>query len=606
MRSLVKSWYIVGAMVILLGAIGACAGDDDETVAQQPQQPAPATAPAAAQTADNPAAAAAAVGLIKTTPGAAAPAAPSPQAAAQFAAFPQDGMPQYGGQHRISGGDYPSLGVMESVSGGLKLLISQMYDSLVAWDWSSGYTAYTAVAPGLAESWDVSSDGTVWTFHLREGVRFHDGTPFTSADVKVTYDHYTNPPLDAVPPGSAYVKPVVSSVETPDPQTVVIKLKGPNPVVLFNMANRWAPIVAKKNFDQGLEYFRRNANGTGAFTWRRDKFEPGISYLVERNNDYWREGLPYLDSVQWHVMRGTAVTIAAFETKRIDDATVRSESQSKALLDRYGTKLNLIRARGASSINYHLNTRIAPFDNPKVRQAIYLWVDREPFLAKVGNNVGYFAGWVNREVFNYGTTSAEILQSNLAWRSDKTEARKKAKELLAEAGYSDLSGITLQMVPWGTASSNNTKSAQILASQLEELGFKTRLDVSDGLTSLQQLAQGDFQVGTTGIPSPVFGAPDPHLNRVANTIGQFNFTGLEDPTWTKLLRNMNTVIDPQKRSDNFVEMDRYSQTGVLAAYPFYWTDTMRIRWNYLHGRKYQTFYGDPFDRVWVGQDAPGR
>jgi peptide/nickel transport system substrate-binding protein len=585
MRNFVMRWGAIGSVMFLVGILGACAGEDaaEETA---PAAAAPAAAaPAEAQTS----------GSSATKP-------TSTVAEEQFAVFPEDGMPQYGGQARLAGGNYKHLNIFDAIAGGYKHLGAQLYSTLVGWDWASGYTAFKKVGPELAKSWEVSADGTVWTFKLHENVKFHDGTPLTSADVKASLDHYRDPG-DAAPPGASSVRPYVESVETPDAYTVVVNLKAPVATILQNLGNSWAPIAAKKDLDKGVDWFRTNANGTGAFKWQADKFEVGSSYAMERNSDYYKEGLPYLDSIQFFALGRGAPLIAAFETKKIEDVTPASLTQADEILERYSGQMNMVRARGTGTNFYVLNTEMPPFDNEKVRQAVYLWLDRQEFLDKGGKSKGYLADWVNGEIFEYGSTSAEIQKSNIAYKPDKTEARKRAKELLKEAGWSDLSGVKLRVA---FRTNSRVTIAQIIAAQLKDMGFQTEVVVKEELGALLAMNKGDFNVGMSGFPSPFFGQPDYMFARGVSPTGQLHHSRIEDPDMQKRLSNIYNAVAPNKRKQLIDEMDQYLQTGKWPLAILYWTDTVVLRWNWYHGKKYQTTYDDPVDRVWLGSDAPGR
>ena len=589
MRILMKRWYILGAIVLLLGAIGACAGDDEEETTSSAAPGTTSQAAAQPSTAEP---------VDTSTP----QAPPKGAAEEQYAAFPEDGMPQYGGQARLSGGDYKHLNIFDAIAGGYKYIGAQMYSTLVGWDWASGYTAFRKLGPELAESWEVSADGTVWTFHLRENVRFHDGTPLTSADVKASLDHYRDPG-DATPPGTSSIRPFVDSIDAPDPYTVVVNLKAPTATILQNLANSWAPIAAKKDLERGLDWFATNANGTGAFKWNKEKFEAGISYLMERNDDYYKEGLPYMDSMQFFVLGRGAPVVAAFETKKIEDLSPSSLTQANEILERYKGQMNLLQARGTGTNYYVLNAANPPFDNPEVRQAIYLWVDRQEFLDKGGRSKGYLADWVNGEIFDYGSTSAEIQRDNIAYRSDKTEARKRAKELLAEAGWSDLSDVKLRVAYRTTG---RITLAQIIASQLDEMGFNTEVVLKEELGALQAMNRGEFNVGLSGFPSPFFGQPDYMFARGVSPTGQLHHSRIQDPNMEKRLQDIYTEVDSRERERLIDELDQFLQEGTWPLGLLYWTDAVTLRWNWYHGRKYQTTFDDPFDRTWLGLDAPGR
>ena len=571
----------------LLGV--ACAGDDDEE-------------PTSGATSSSEAAAAAA--STETTATSTAPAA-SDAAMEQFETFPGDGMPQYGGQLHVAGGNPNTLNYLDNAPATALGIATETHDTLVAWDWKQDRTRYTTPAPGLATSWDVSADGAVWTFHLREDVVWHDGTPFTSADVKATYDHFLNPG-DAGPPGRSYVEPFVESVDVPDPHTVVLNLKAPSPTLLINLATGWAVISAKHDVDKGMDWFKSNINGTGPFRWVPDEFVFDISYQFDRNDDYWAPGLPYLDSIKRFVLADTAANIAAFDTKRIDYTASATPDQVTDLLQRHENDLERI-AQPGIGLRYILwNTRIPPFDDARVRRAMYLWMDRQEFLDKSGNGRGYLGDWVHKETFvDYGTPIEELQRSNLAHNPDKTEARKQALELLADAGYTDLGSVKIDVMSRYTSGSS-LRGNQVLHSQLRGIGFDAELRTLERLAGVNALRSGEYQAAFYG-GAGAYLAPESVLNRYVAPSGQRNYTGIKDPIYDKILADINRTLDPQKRADLMSQMDTYLQQGTYSMHIMFYGQTVVMRWNYLNGQKYTEPFASRYnDRTWLTDDAPGK
>ena len=585
------------ALLLLVGMIGACSsGDDDEDSQQQP-------AAAASQTETG----ATATTATTTDTSMTTPAAPSAAAQEQFDVYPEDGMPQYGGQVRMVGGNASNLAYLMNVSSSTNNVTNKTYDRLVRFDWRDSLGQWSGIRPGLAESWETSGDGLTWTFNLRSGVTFHDGTPFTSEDVKTVYDYFLEPG-EFGPPGRSYIQPYISSIDAPDPQTIVLNLiaSTPGETLLNALAFGWVLIPPSEVLTgDGPESITTSAIGTGPYKFVEDKWERGIRMLLEANQDYWEEGIPFVDSILMFAFENTASQIAAFETKRIDDTRSASADQVKDLTSRYAdTRLSEFPGTGTSYI--HLNARIPPFDNVKVRQAMYLWLDRADFLDKVGGGRGFVGEWIFPGLHvGYGTSAEDLLANNLAWRSDKTEARKQALELLAEAGWSDLSSVKIQIVPQ-SPSGSNLRGNQILESQLKEMGFQTEITPMERVAADQAFRAGNFGAGFYGGGGQ---SPDPAstLNRYVASTGQRNYTGIVDPVFDKMLATFNSTPDPVKRSQIVAELDEYLQSGVWSMIPMYRSAVAWLRWDYLHGRFFMGSSLHTFDdRVWLGEDAPGR
>ena len=597
--SWMKTIVLGGALLLLVGAVGACSGGEGEEDAAMTDTGASAAAPT-----DTMAAATPSESMM-------AEEAPSAVAAEQAKLFPEDGTPQYGGILRLAHlGGPTTLSHIDHTTTYSMIAVNGIYETLVNLEWRADRNTYTSqVTEGIAKSWEVSADGSVWTFKLQPEARWHDGTPVTSADVKATYEHMITPG-DATPPGRSYTRPFIESITTPDAKTVVLNLKAPNPVLLNNLAVHWTMIVPKSGLDQGFNWFQTNVNGSGHFKWVPDKWERGISYQWVRNDDYWTEGIPYLDGKKVFVIEDRAAQIAAFETKRIDDTWQANPTQAQDLLTKYSDEMNLVKITGGFP-HVQINASRPPFDNPQVRRALYLWWDRQEFLDKVHEGAGRLVEWINPVYFKsptgegYGTAPEALVKNNIAWRPDKTEARKMAKEILAKEGLTDLSQITVRVVVAGT-SGQGLRAGQVLAGQLRELGFNDDLQAMERVAGFKAHQDGEFDILQRGGVAP-FPAPDGMLNRYVGPKGTRNYTRVEDPVYEAKLTELNGTIDAAKRAQLIDWFDQYLQQGTYPSQILYWFDYSIVRWDYNKGRKYLQPAGHmPDDHSWLGEDAPGR
>jgi peptide/nickel transport system substrate-binding protein len=168
----------------------------------------------------------------------------------------------------------------------------------------------TKITGDLAERWTVSADGRLYTFYLRKNVKWHDGQPLTSADVKVSLDRVLHPDFKSPRCGSM-LKPVVASVEAADPYTVQIHLKFAAAPFIEYVASAWCRIVAKHVLEKfANDLSRPEAQiGTGPFKFKR--WERGSVIEWEKNKDYFIPGLPYLDGVKQYVLVGFTTQLAA-------------------------------------------------------------------------------------------------------------------------------------------------------------------------------------------------------------------------------------------------------------------------------------------------------
>ncbi|MBM3368097.1 MAG: ABC transporter substrate-binding protein, partial [Betaproteobacteria bacterium] len=258
------------------------------------------------------------------------------------------------------------------------ILSTKIFESLLNWEGPE-----MKPAPGLAVSWTASADGLSHTFKLRSGVRWHDGQPFTSADVKFSVEDIVRPYHSR---GRAHFSDV-DAVETPDPLTVVFRLKAPVPFFIKAFQPSETPMLPKHKFAgidlkqstavRQSEALTRAPVGTGPF--RLKEWQRGSHVILERNPTYWREGRPYLDQVVLRVLPDGAARAIAVEKGEVDLAPMSALPEAE--MQRIG-KLPHIEtsARGAEAlgpINWlEVNLRDGPLADARVRQAISLSIDR--------------------------------------------------------------------------------------------------------------------------------------------------------------------------------------------------------------------------------------
>ena len=310
-----------------------------------------------------------------------------------------------------------------------------MFDNLIRRDpRDSGKT----IIPDLAHSWEIAKDGKTYTFHLREGVQFHDGAEFTSEDVKATYDRIAKPPAGVSIPRSTLFT-TVSEITAPDKKTVVFKLSEPRPAsfMMAAFASGWNVIVRKKTLEDNNYNLRRVVDipGTGPFKSVR-RVENEV-WVMEKNKDYWNKGLPYLDGIEfYHALPFSPELGSALLSNRVD----------------YGRIVDPVTARkakatpGMSSTSFYqsviqgtwVNNKKKPLDDPRVRRALHLVFDR-PVLIDVVKDVTpmMVGGFIYP--FSEFATPPEELAKRVGYQEDATAAIKEAKALLAAAGVTGAS-----------------------------------------------------------------------------------------------------------------------------------------------------------------------
>src|SRR5687767_4291818 len=209
----------------------------------------------------------------------------------------------------VIGADAPSLDPHQESTFANIQMVAPLYSTLLQIDPYS----YPKVIGDVATDWKISPDGLTYTFKIRPGIKFHDGSPLTAVDVKATYDKIVSPPE-----GTRSVRKVhytaIGSVEAPDPATVVFKLKFPSASLLTNLASPWNVIYPKKYLDKDPNHFKNNAVGSGPFKFKG--YTRGSTFEGERNPDYFVKDRPYLNGYKFFISTETAVRAAAVRSGR--------------------------------------------------------------------------------------------------------------------------------------------------------------------------------------------------------------------------------------------------------------------------------------------------
>ncbi|WP_226341184.1 ABC transporter substrate-binding protein [Gemmobacter serpentinus] len=364
----------------------------------------------------------------------------------------------------------------------------------------------SALVPGLAEKWEVSEDGLTYTFHLRQGVKFHDGAVLTADDVVYTFDRMLNPATKALNTdiltfiagaqdrldGKA---DSVSGLKALDDQTVQITLAQPYAAFLALLAAPGASIYNRAFTEAAGDQFGltpETTNGTGPFILR--DYTLNDSQMLEANEDYWR-GRAKVDRLLIRVVTDAETLRMLFESDEIDVFDLDYAPTQTPYF--YGSDQwkDLIRSGPRVGIYYYnINQAKKPFDDPRVRKAFQMAIDRQTILDK---NF-YGKGALENGVMPRGLTcyaEAAPIEYNPA----------KAKELLAEAGYPD--GVEIKLQQAANWSPRWSDMNQIIQAQIAEAGFKAQIVTTDEAAFMAARKVGETD-NYTQVWSADFNDPD--------------------------------------------------------------------------------------------------
>ncbi len=375
-------------------------------------------------------------------------------------------------------GEPRSLDPQKSVETLTFQVLKSVYDTLVEPDERG------IIVPALADSWSVSPDSLTWTFRLRRGVRFHNGQPLTSADVKATFDRFLS--MAAETPRAPELA-ALESVVVVNPETVQFRLSRPSAPFLALLASGWSAILPAPLIASGHD-FSTQPVGTGPFVF--SSWQRGKEIVLTRNPDYWLYGLPRLDVVHVRFIQEDMAKLAALQNGSI-----------QAVDALYGDALTAAQKVPSIKVQQKLSSMVMvlafncsrpPFTDARVRQAIALSLDKEAILQKA-----YSGGRVVGTLMDYGSPWYEDFTAVLPFDQDR------ARRLLAQAGYKSQRPLDLA-VPGNYEP--HVHAAEMIRDQLSRVGIDCRLRVlewGDWLSSVYNGGQFDMTViGQTGKLDP--------------------------------------------------------------------------------------------------------
>jgi ABC-type transport system substrate-binding protein len=415
-----------------------------------------------------------------------------------------------------------------------------MYDNLIRRDpRDSGQT----IVPDLAYKWEISPDGTSYTFYLRRGVKFHDGADFTAEDVHATFHRIIWPPKGVSIPRTPLFS-AVSDIVIVDPHTITFRLREPRPqsFMLGAFASGWNVIVRKKTLEDN-DYNLRNIPdypGTGPFrhVFRKDK----EIWVLERNPHYWNKGLPYLDRLEVY-------NLAAFSAE-LGSALLTGKVDYARLLDPVSAK-KVSETPGMTSTNFYqsviqavwVNTTKKPFDDPRVRRALHLALDRHVLVDVVKDVAPMMVGGFIYP-FSEFATSAEEMAKRLGYQRDPKASIQEARRLLREAGY----GNGLRNVDFVVREAATFKlwSVAIQAMLKEALNIDTNLRTVQVSVWFDEAYAGNFDLTIGAIVSTLMD-PSDYFNAWYGKDGPQNYSKWHNPAFQALLPQIDRELDPAKR-----------------------------------------------------------
>lgn len=331
----------------------------------------------------------------------------------------------------INSGDPPTYDCHQSALFPIIHLLTPHYSNLLKID----TVHYPKLIGDLATSWTVADDARTYTFKLHANVKFHDGSPFSSEDVKASYDRIRNPPQGVVSVRQGLVADI-DTIETPDPLTVIFRLKRPNRALIYAFGNPFNCIYSAAKLKENPTFPSRNVLGTGPF--RLVEHVAGSHWQGERFKDYFKPGLPYLDGFRGAFTQGAALINALQGGQIMADFRSVTANDRERLTSALGNKVVAYESPWLNALLVTFNTTKKPFEDPRVRRALSLAIDRwkAAEILPRSSIMRYVGGYL-RPGYELAAREEDLVQMP-GFGHDIVAARAEARRLLAEAGVTNL------------------------------------------------------------------------------------------------------------------------------------------------------------------------
>jgi peptide/nickel transport system substrate-binding protein len=493
----------------------------------------------------------------------------------------------------VIGADPPSLDPHQESTFANIQLVAPLYSTLIQID---PYN-FPKITGDVATEWKVTPDGLTYTFKIRQGIRFHDGSLLTAADVKATYDKIVSPP-EGVRSVRKNAYTAVARIETSDPTTVVFKLKFPSASLLDNLASPWNVIFPKKYLDKDPNHFKTNVVGSGPF--RLKSYTRGSTFEGERNRDYFVKDRPYLDGYKFFISPETSVRAAAIRSGRAyiefrDLPSAEVDAIRKQLGDKVAVQTTAVTGQWGIAIN---NTA-KPFNDVRVRKALTLGFDRYTGGRVLQTLTGLRdVGGLMRPGSEWAMPEAELQKLPGFWK-DAEKSRAEARRLLTEAGYPNGLKVVLKnrnvKLPYQDFAVFLIQEWRKIGIEAENRPLETAAWFADGQDT------GNFELIIA--PTVEFmDDPDQFLGRYVTGSTQ-NWGRFSDPRIDDLFSRQARSLDSGERKKAITELQKVVLENAYYMPGLWWTR------NVVHWAKLKNYVAPPshytnqkLQDVWLAED----
>jgi len=455
-----------------------------------------------------------------------------------------------GGILKMFSPDSPaSMSILEEATAFSQRPMMAVFNNLVIYDQGVKQNSLASIVPDLATGWSWSEEGTELTLPLRQGVKWHDGKPFTARDVKCTWDLLlgkSSEKLRLNPRKSLYGN--VEGVTANGDFEVTFHLRRPQPAFLALLASGYSPIYPCHVAPRDM---RQHPIGTGPFKFVG--FKPNESIKVTRNQDYWKADRPYLDGIEYTIIKNLSTAVLAFVAGKFD-MTFPYSVTAPLLKDVKKQMPQAICELAPLGIHRDLmvNPHVPPFDNPELRHAMALSLDRKAFIDIITDGQGDIGGIMQPPPEGLWGMPPDMLMALPGYDPDVQKNRIEARRIMSKVGYGHDNRLKVKLTVRDLPYLRDP--AVLLIDELKEVYVDGDLETIDTVNWLPKVLRRDYAVALT--PAGAGSDPDQSLYLSYKCGGELNYNGYCNPEVDELIDRQSVETDQAKRKRLIWEIEK--------------------------------------------------
>ncbi len=464
--------------------------------------------------------------------------------------------PQPGGTMRIYQRDNPaSASIHEEATYSTNVPFMAVFNNLVIFDQHVPQNSEASIVPELATSWIWNANKTKLTFKLREGVKWHDGKPFTSADVKCTFDLVQGIAKDKLRknPRKLWYQNV-KAVTPNGTHEVTIDLERPQPSLISLLASGYTPMYPC----HATPAQQRTAPiGTGPFKFV--EFKQSETIRLVKNTDYWKPGLPYLDGIEYPIITNRSTAMLAFMAGKVD-MTFPTEVTVPLMRDIKTQMPNAVCHFGPTNVSGNLivNREKEPFNNPDIRKAMALSLDRKGFIDIMFEGQADIGGSMLPVPAGVWGMPAEM-QAQMLGYGDLNKNRADARAIMEKLGYSATNTLKVKISTRNIPAYRDP--AVILIDNLKQIHVEGELEPVETSLWFSKVARKDYAVGLN-LTGNAVDDPDQTFYENYACKSERNYSEYCNPELEKAFDAQSSEIDVEKRKKMVWAIDQQIQNDV--------------------------------------------